>query len=84
MGISEATTAAVAVTIDRPMNHHGTMTVNVAETNEVRHLVEFEPEVRRILADLPEGTTVPVEMRQLPSRGSCWRVTGVGFSTGPQ
>jgi hypothetical protein len=72
--------ATVTVTVDRPMNHHGTMTVVVTETNEVRHLVEFAGDVRPVLADLPPGTTIPVEMRQLPSRGSCWRVTDVGPS----
>jgi hypothetical protein len=81
---SSQTTATVSITVDRPMNHHGTMTVTVPETNEVRHLVEFSPEVRSVLADLPAGTTIPVEMRQLPSRGSCWRVTAVGLSGGQE
>ena len=80
MGVSERSSAVVTVTIDRPMNRHGTMTVCVAETNEIRHLVEFDPGVRSVLADLPSGTTLPVEMRQLPARGSCWRVIAVGSS----
>lgn len=79
MVISEQTTT-VSVTIDRPMNHHGTMTVEVAETNEIRHLVEFAPGVRTVLDGLPPETTLPIEMRQLPARGSCWRVTAVGAS----
>jgi hypothetical protein len=62
------------------MNHHGTVTVEVAETNDVRHVVEFAPDVESVFADLPPGTTLPVEMQQLPSRGSCWRVTAVGES----
>jgi hypothetical protein len=82
MVMSESATTTVAVTVNRPMNHHGTMTVEVAGTNEVRHLVEFAPEVRSVLADLPSETTLPLEMRQLPARGSCWRVTGVGSRSG--
>jgi hypothetical protein len=81
MDRSVQTRATVSVTVDRPMNHHGTMTVTVPETNDVRHLVEFTPEARSVLTNLPAGTTIPVEMRQLPSRGSCWRVTDVGPST---
>ena len=80
MDSSVRTRATVTVTVDRPMNHHGTMTVVVPETNEVRHLVEFTGDVRPVLANLPSGTSIPVAMRQLPSRGSCWRVTDVGLS----
>jgi hypothetical protein len=80
MDTSTAASGTVAVTVTRPMNHHGTMTVEVAETNDVRHVVEFAPEVEAVFADLPRGTTLPVEMQQLPSRGSCWRVTAVGDS----
>jgi hypothetical protein len=79
MVISERT-SAVSVTVDRPMNRHGTMTVEVAETNETRHIVEFAPGVEAILSDLPPDTTLPIEMRQLPARGSCWRATAVGAS----
>jgi hypothetical protein len=81
MGISDPRTVATPVTVDWPMNEHGTMTVSVVETNEVRHLVEFAPGVAAVLADLPAGTTLPVRMRRLPARGSCWRVTAVGTST---
>lgn len=80
MVVSERATATVPVTIDRPMNHHGTVTVTVTETHEVRHIVEFAPGVRTTFDDLPSGTTIPVEMRQLPARGSCWRAVAVGSS----
>jgi hypothetical protein len=82
MEISDGRTTTVPVTIDRPMNAHGTMTVEVRTSNEVRHLVEFAPGTHDVLANLPAGTTIPVEMRQLPARGSCWRVTAVGSSSG--
>lgn len=71
---SETTTAR----IEWPMNDHDAMTVRVEESNEVRHLVEFEDEdVAETLAKLPAGATVPLRMESLETRGNVWRVTGL-------
>lgn len=70
--------ARTIVTVQRPVNQHGTMTVEVHDSNEWRQVVSFAADLRAIFADLPEGTTVPVEMERLHTRGNCWRVTSVG------
>ncbi|MDS0292579.1 hypothetical protein [Halogeometricum luteum] len=62
--------------IEWPMNDHGAMTVRVEASSEVRQLVEYESDaVRRTLARLPTGATVPLKMESLGSRGNAWRVT---------
>jgi hypothetical protein len=66
------------VTVQRSVNEHGTMTVEVHDSNEYRQVVAFAADLRMVFADLPEGTTVPVEMERLHTRGNCWRVTSVG------
>jgi hypothetical protein len=68
--------AVVGVT--QGVNDHGTMTVEVAESNDCRHVVAFAEGLRAVFDDLPEGTTVPVEMERLHTRGNCWRITAVG------
>jgi hypothetical protein len=58
------------------MNDHGAITVETEETNEVRHLVDYDSDrVRSVLADLPAGTTVPVRMTRVGSRSNAWRVS---------
>ncbi|MFB6130474.1 MAG: hypothetical protein ABEJ28_06610 [Salinigranum sp.] len=67
------------VTIVRPMNAHGTTTVEVDETNQTRHLVEYaEDELRATLSSLPEGTSLPVAMRRLNCRGNVWEAVSLG------
>ena len=77
-----ATTAAErardVVTVQRTVNEHGTMTVEVHDSNECRQVVAFAADLRAVFADLPEGTTLPVGMERLHARGNCWRVTSVG------
>ncbi|SFG81435.1 hypothetical protein SAMN04488063_3036 [Halopelagius inordinatus] len=64
-----------SVVVRRPMNDHGTMTVEVADTRETRHLVDYESErVRRTLSQLPSGTTVPLTMARAGGRSNVWRV----------
>jgi hypothetical protein len=59
------------------MNDHGTTTVEVTETNETRHLVDYASDsLRATLRSLPEGTTIPVEMTRVGSRSNVWRVCG--------
>lgn len=68
--------APVSVVIRRAMNDHGAITVETEETNEVRHLVDYDSDrVRSVLADLPAGTTVPVRMTRVGSRSNAWRVS---------
>ena len=71
--------AAESVTIARPMNRYGTMTVELEENYETRHIVEYgERDLKTTLAALPEGTTIPVSMRRLNCRSNAWRVTELG------
>lgn len=66
------------VVVRRPMNDHGTVTVEVCATNETRHLAEYaSPELRRTLADLPAGAAVPLTMSRIGVRSNVWRVTAV-------
>lgn len=69
---AETTTAR----IEWPMNDHGAMTVRVEASSEVRQVVEYGSDaVKRTLARLPTGATVPLKMESLGSRGNAWRVT---------
>lgn len=54
------------------------MTVEVHDSNEHRQVVAFAADLRATFANLPRGTTIPVEMERLHTRGNCWRVTNVG------
>jgi hypothetical protein len=66
------------VTIRQAMNDHGTTTVEVTETNETRHLVDYASDsLRSALGSLPAGTTIPVEMMRVGSRSNVWRVCGL-------
>lgn len=63
------------VIVHEPMNDHGTMTVEVEATNETRHLVEYaDRDLRRTLAALPAGTTIPVSLSRAGVRSNVWRV----------
>jgi hypothetical protein len=56
------------------MNDHDAMTVRVESTNEVRQVVEFDDaDVRETLERLPSGTTVPLKMASVGTRGNAWR-----------
>jgi hypothetical protein len=68
------------VTIRRSVNEYGTMTVEAHDSNQYRQVVAFAADLRAVFADLPAGTTVPVRMERLHTRGNCWRVTSVGPS----
>ncbi|WP_318567101.1 hypothetical protein [Salinigranum marinum] len=70
--------ARTTVTTRRAVNEHGTVIVEGRGSNEQRHVVEYATGVREVFAPLPEGTTLPVEMDRLHSRGNCWRLTAVG------
>ena len=59
------------VTVTRPMNDHGTVTVVVDETNETRHLVDYTTrEIEDALRSLPAGTSVPLQMRPVGTRAN--------------
>jgi hypothetical protein len=69
------------VTVVRPMNRYGTMTVEVPENNETRHVVDYaERELKSTLAALPEGTSVPIELRRLNCRSNAWEAVDFGAS----
>ena len=69
------------VTVRRSMNNHGTMTVEVEDTNETRHVSEYEhDDLKQTLAALPAGTTVPIKMRPVGVRGNVWKA--VEFQAG--
>jgi hypothetical protein len=56
------------------MNNHGTMTVEVEDNNETRHVSEYaHDELKETLAALPPGTTVPIKMRPVGVRGNVWK-----------
>ncbi len=79
------TNRAVTVTVRRRMNDHGTMTVEVNETNATRHLVEYAtPDLRRALAALPVGASVPLMMESAGSRGNVWRATSMTSELDPE
>ena len=73
-----ATPVTASVTIRQPMNDHGTVTVELGETNETRYLVEYGSDrIRRVLSALPAGTTLPMQMTRVGSRSNVWRVVGL-------
>ncbi|KAB1194066.1 hypothetical protein GJR96_11740 [Haloferax sp. MBLA0076] len=68
----------VLVNVRTEMNDHGTMTVELHETHETRHLVEYESDrIRDTLASLPVGARVPIEMVRVGSRSNVWRVVAL-------
>ncbi|ADQ67050.1 hypothetical protein C499_04803 [Halogeometricum borinquense DSM 11551] len=73
--MSAKTAVSTRVIVRKPMNDHDTMTVEVEDTNETRHLVEYaDPELRQTLAALPSGTTIPVSLSRVGARSNVWRV----------
>ncbi|WP_136589973.1 hypothetical protein [Salinigranum halophilum] len=73
-----ATPVTVSATIRQPMNDHGTVTVELGETNETRYLVEYDSDrFRQVLRTLPTGTTLPIQMTRVGSRSNVWRVAGL-------
>lgn len=78
-----SSSAHVTVVVRRPMNGHGTMTVEVVETNETRHVVDYAtPLIRSTLSALPEGTTIPVELVRVGIRSNVWRVVDLPSNDG--
>ena len=76
---SSPPTAEESVTIVRPMNRYGTMTVEIEENHETRHLVEYERgDLKSTLAALPEGSSVPVTMRRINCRSNAWEAIELG------
>lgn len=66
------------VIVRRRMNEHGAMTVELVSENATRHIVEYDdPELRRTLASLPRGATVPVRMERVGARSNVWRATAI-------
>jgi hypothetical protein len=62
------------VVVRRPMNDHGTMTVELCGANETRHVCEYAtPDLRRRLAVLPAGTEVLLSMSRIGVRANVWR-----------
>lgn len=63
------------VVVRRPMNDHGTMTVELCSANETRHLCEYAtPHLRRRLALLPAGEAVLLSMSRIGVRANMWQV----------
>lgn len=64
------------VVVRRPMNDHGTMTVELRYANETRHLCEYAtPHLRRRLALLPAREEVLLSMSRIGVRTNTWQVT---------
>jgi hypothetical protein len=60
------------------MNRHGTVTVEVGETNETRHLVEYATaDLRQTLASLPAGSRIPLTLVRAGARSNVWRVEAI-------
>lgn len=69
------------VVVRRSMNDHGSMIVEVCDTNETRHVCEYAtPEVRRRLEALSPGTTLRLRMSRVGIRSNVWRVFAVSNS----
>ncbi|AFK19517.1 hypothetical protein E6P09_12090 [Haloferax mediterranei ATCC 33500] len=70
--------APVLVDIRVEMNDHWTMTVELHETKETRHLVAYEStRIRNTLASLPVGARVPIEMVRAGSRSNVWKAVAL-------
>jgi hypothetical protein len=64
----------VRVVVRRPMNDHGTLTVELGATNETRHVCAYAtPELRRRLASLQAGTELLLSMSRIGVRANVWR-----------
>ncbi|WP_435186411.1 hypothetical protein [Halobellus sp. EA9] len=66
------------VVVRRPMNDHGTMTVELCETNETRHVCEYAtPELERRLGSLPAEAVLPLAMARVGVRSNVWRAVAI-------
>lgn len=66
------------VVVRRPMNDHGTMTVELCDANEIRHVCEYAtPDLRRRLAVFPGGTELRLSMVRVGIRADVWRAVAV-------
>ena len=73
---SESSPARIVVR--RPMNDHGTMTVERCSTNDIRHICEYAtPDLRRRLALLSDGTELLLSMSLIGGRSNIWRATAI-------
>ena len=64
--------------VRRPMNDHDTMTLEVCETNETRHVCEYAtPELKRQLEAVPADTTIPLAMSRVGIRANVWRAVAI-------
>ncbi|MFC6725428.1 hypothetical protein ACFQE1_13825 [Halobium palmae] len=74
------TTEPVVATVTRPMNDHGTLTVEVAAEHSTRHIVEYDTgTVERTLAAMPEGSTLRLVMTPIEGRANVWSVAAPDF-----
>jgi hypothetical protein len=65
----------VVASVLRPMNDHGTVTVEITDRHSTRHVVEYEtPAVERTLSAMPKGATLRLVMTPIESRANVWRV----------
>jgi len=68
----------VRVVVRRPMNDHGTLTVELDATNETRHVCAYATTaLRRRLASLSAGTELLLAMSRIGIRANVWRAVGV-------
>jgi hypothetical protein len=66
------------VEVRHAMNDHGAMCVEVVDANATRHIVDYQStDVRRTLAALPEGASLPLRMEPLEDRANVWRAVGI-------
>jgi hypothetical protein len=60
------------------MNDHGTMTIELCDTNETRHICKYATsELRHHLASLSAETEIPVAMSRIGVRSNVWRAEAV-------
>ena len=72
------------VVVRRPMNDHGTVTVELPATNETRHVCEYAtPDLRRRLAALPPGGEILVSLSRVGGRANVWRAVAAA-DPGPE
>lgn len=64
----------VVASVLRPMNDHGTVTVEVVDRHSTRHVVAYEtPSVERTLSAMPKGATLRLVMAPIEGRANVWR-----------
>lgn len=80
--MNETPGETVTVEIRRAMNDHGTLTVEVVDTHETRHVVEFADDLEETLSKLPRGSTIPLRMVPCGNRSNVWRASGFSDSDG--